>query len=82
MLRLRRKALVILVVLDHGIRSMEIDLLFRSGEDGEPTDRIASLQVLSEPMTPENGLLTHTPKARRHVVAKRSRDTIAALFSS
>ena len=45
-----------------------------------PTDRIATLQVLSEALTPDNGMLTQTMKVRRHVIAEHYQDTIALLF--
>lgn len=58
----------------------ELDRLITRENGCRPCDRIAALQVLSEPMTPENGLLTQTLKVRRHVVAERYRDQIAELF--
>lgn len=45
-----------------------------------PMERVAAFRLMTEPMTPENGLLTHTLKVRRHVVHERFRDAIAAMF--
>ena len=58
----------------------ELDRLVTRENGCRPTDRIATLQVLAEPLTPDNGMLTQTLKVRRHVVAERYRDLIAALF--
>ena len=58
----------------------EVDRLVTRANGCRPTDRIASLQVLAGPLTPENGLLTQTLKVRRHVVAERFADVIAGMF--
>ncbi|MFK7739588.1 MAG: long-chain fatty acid--CoA ligase [Planctomycetota bacterium] len=58
----------------------ELDRVITRENGCRPTDRVATLQVLSEPMTPENGLLTQTLKVRRHVVVERFQSVIDALF--
>ncbi|MEC8651797.1 MAG: AMP-binding protein, partial [Planctomycetota bacterium] len=58
----------------------ELDRLVTRENGCRPTDRIATLQVLAEGLTPDNGLLTQTLKVRRHVVAERYAELIAALF--
>ena len=58
----------------------EIDRLVTRENGCRPTDRVATLQVLAEPLTPDNGMLTQTLKVRRHVIAARYADVIAALF--
>jgi long-chain acyl-CoA synthetase len=45
-------------------------------------DRIGPFQLLEEPFTVENGLLTQTLKVKRNVVSDRYRETIDALFLS
>ena len=64
----------------HKLYRRELDRLVTRDNGCRPTDRIATLQVLSEALTPDNGLLTQTLKVRRHVVAERYADVIAALF--
>lgn len=59
----------------------ELDRLVTRENGCRPTDRIATLQVLAEPLTPDNGMLTQTLKVRRHVIAKHYKDVIDALFS-
>jgi long-chain acyl-CoA synthetase len=56
-----------LLVRDNGIRAI---------------DRVATLRVLAEPLTAENGMLTQTLKVRRHVVAERLAPVIASMFQS
>ena len=46
-----------------------------------PDDRINTFQVLSEPFTMTNGLLTQTLKVRRPLVQERYQDLIRDLFS-
>lgn len=58
----------------------ELDAVMTRDNGCRSCDRVASLQVLAEPMTPENGLLTQTLKVRRHVVVERYRDAIRAMF--
>jgi long-chain acyl-CoA synthetase len=58
----------------------ELDRLITRENGCRLTDRIATVQVLSDALTPDNGLLTQTLKVRRHVVAERYADVIAALF--
>ena len=58
----------------------ELDRLITRENGCRPTDRIATMQVLSDALTPDNGLLTQTLKVRRHVVADRYADIISALF--
>jgi len=59
----------------------ELDRLVTRENGCRPTDRIATLQVLAEPLTPDNGMLTQTLKVRRHVIAKHYKDVIDALFT-
>ena len=66
------------------IRAMyrkELDRLITRENGCRPTDRIATLQVLSEPLTPDNGMLTQTLKVRRHVIAQRYAEVIQSLFT-
>jgi long-chain acyl-CoA synthetase len=58
----------------------ELDRLVTRENGCRPTDRVATLQVLAEPLTAENGMLTQTLKVRRHVVAERYKDVIAQMF--
>jgi long-chain acyl-CoA synthetase len=58
----------------------ELDRIVTRENGCRPTDRIATLQVLSDALTPDNGLLTQTLKVRRHVVAERYADLIESLF--
>ncbi|MFM7325293.1 MAG: hypothetical protein ACKO4L_10270 [Nodosilinea sp.] len=46
-----------------------------------PDDRIGPFQLLAEPFSVENGLLTQTLKVRRAVVTERYRDMIEAMFT-
>jgi long-chain acyl-CoA synthetase len=41
---------------------------------------VTAFRVLAEPMTPENGLLTHTLKVRRHIVAERCAPLLTSMF--
>ena len=59
----------------------ELDRLITRDNGCRPTDRVATLQVLSEPLTPDNGMLTQTMKIRRHVITKRYADVIQSLFA-
>lgn len=58
----------------------ELDRLITRENGCRPTDRVATLQVLSDALTPDNGMLTQTLKVRRHVVAERYADVISAMF--
>ncbi len=58
----------------------ELDRMMTRENGCRAVERIGALRVLSEPMTPENGLLTQTLKVRRHVVAERYGDVIARMF--
>lgn len=58
----------------------EIDRLLVRENGLRPCERVTSMCVLAEPLTPENGLLTQTLKVRRHVVAQRYADAIAVMF--
>ncbi|MEB3179602.1 MAG: long-chain fatty acid--CoA ligase, partial [Nostocaceae cyanobacterium] len=44
-------------------------------------DEIVVFELIKEPFTMENGLLTQTLKIRRNVVAERYRDLIARMFA-
>lgn len=59
----------------------ELDRLITRENGCRPTDRIATLQILAEPLTPDNGMLTQTMKVRRHVIAERYKGVIDALFA-
>ena len=59
----------------------ELDRLVTRENGCRPTDRVATLQVLSDGLTPDNGMLTQTMKVRRHVIAERYADVIASLFA-
>lgn len=59
----------------------ELDRLVSRDAGFRPVDRIAAFCVLLEPLTPENGLLTHTLKVRRHLVHERYAALIAQLFA-
>lgn len=58
----------------------ELDRLITRENGCRPTDRVATLQVLADPLTPDNGMLTQTMKVRRHVIAEHYADVIASLF--
>ncbi len=59
----------------------ELDRLLVRENGCRPSDRVTKFVVLAEPLTPENGMLTHTLKVRRHVVAARYATSIAAMFT-
>lgn len=65
----------------HALFRRELDRLMTRENGCRPIDRIATLRVLAEPMTPENGLLTQTMKVRRHVVVERYRHVLDGMFS-
>lgn len=46
-----------------------------------PDDRVGPFQLLSEPFTIENGMMTQTLKVRRPIVTERYRGMIDAMFS-
>lgn len=58
----------------------ELDRLVCRETGFRPIDRVATFTVLLEPLTTENGLLTHTLKVRRHIVHERFAPVIAAMF--
>ena len=64
----------------HTLMRAELDRLLTRQNGLRPCDRVATLRVLAEPLTPENGMLTQTLKVRRHVVAQHHAARIAALF--
>lgn len=72
--RLRCKAV-------HELYRRELDQLVCRATGFRSIDHIATFCVLHEPLTPENGLLTHTLKVKRHVVQERFAAQIAGLFS-
>jgi long-chain acyl-CoA synthetase len=47
-----------------------------------PDDRIATIELIAEPFSIENGLLTQTMKIRRLVVMERYQETIDRMFDS
>ncbi|MBW4671604.1 MAG: AMP-binding protein [Cyanomargarita calcarea GSE-NOS-MK-12-04C] len=46
-----------------------------------PDDRIGSFQLILEPFSIENGMMTQTLKIRRHVITERYRDIIDGMFA-
>ncbi|MBK8978560.1 MAG: long-chain fatty acid--CoA ligase [Planctomycetes bacterium] len=58
----------------------EIDRLITAENGFRSLERIGGFQLLSEPLTPDNGLLTQTLKVRRHVVHERFAGLIEALY--
>lgn len=64
-----------------GLYRKELDRLITRENGCRPSDRVATLQVLAEELTPDNGMLTQTLKVRRHVIAERFKDVIDSLFS-
>ena len=58
----------------------EIDRLINRDTGFRPFERVASSRVLTEPLTTENGCLTHTLKLRRHVVQEKLGGVIAEMF--
>jgi len=59
----------------------ELDRLITRENGCRPTDRVATLQVLADALTPDNGMLTQTMKLRRHVIAEHYQGVIEQLFS-
>lgn len=47
-----------------------------------PDDRIGPFQLILEPFSMENGMMTRTLKVRRHVVMERFHDTIELMFAA
>jgi long-chain acyl-CoA synthetase len=64
-----------------GLYRKELDRLITRENGCRPSDRVATLQVLAEGLTPDNGMLTQTLKVRRHVIAEHFKDVIDSLFS-
>ncbi|HZN39235.1 MAG TPA: long-chain fatty acid--CoA ligase [Planctomycetota bacterium] len=58
----------------------ELDRLIVRQNGCRPCDRVTAMRVLAEPMTPDNGLLTHTLKVRRHVVVRRFASIIESMW--
>jgi long-chain acyl-CoA synthetase len=58
----------------------ELDRLIVRQNGCRPCDRVMAIRVLAEPLTPDNGLLTHTLKVRRHVVAVRFAPIIESMW--
>jgi long-chain acyl-CoA synthetase len=46
------------------------------------SDQIMKVALLAEPFSAENGMLTHTMKIKRNVVATKYADMIDKMFSS
>lgn len=71
------------VLLSDKVRKLyrrELDRMITRENGCRPTDRVATLQVLSEGLTPDNGMLTQTMKVRRHVITERYASVIKSLF--
>ncbi len=66
----------------HTLMRRELDRLVTRDNGCRPCDRVTTLRVLAEPLTPENGLLTQTMKVRRHVVVERFAATLARMFGT
>ena len=66
----------------HTLLRRELDRLLVRENGLRPCDRVTTLRVLAEPLTPENGLLTQTLKVRRHVVVERFAATLAQMFGT
>jgi long-chain acyl-CoA synthetase len=66
----------------HKLLRSELDRLVTRDNGCRPSERITTFRVLCEPMTPENGLLTHTLKVRRHIAAERFATIIASMFDT
>lgn len=64
----------------HKLLRAELDRLLVRANGCRHHERVVTFRVLAEPLTAENGLLTHTLKVRRHVVAERFAGIIAAMF--
>jgi long-chain acyl-CoA synthetase len=64
----------------HKLLRAELDRLLVRENGCRHHERIVTFRVLAEPLTAENGLLTHTLKVRRHVVAARYAELIATMF--
>jgi long-chain acyl-CoA synthetase len=64
----------------HTLLRRELDRLLVRDNGCRPCDRVTAFRVLAEPMTPENGLLTHTLKVRRHIVAERCAPLLTSMF--
>ncbi len=47
-----------------------------------PDDRIGPFQLILEPFSMENGMMTRTLKVRRHIVMERYHDTIERMFAA
>jgi long-chain acyl-CoA synthetase len=71
------------------LKSKEVQNLFRSELNREvqnrpgyrPDDRISTFELILEPFSIENGMMTQTLKIRRPVIAERYRDMIDAMFA-
>lgn len=64
----------------HSLMRRELDRLLVRDNGCRPCDRVTTFRVLAEPMTPENGLMTHTLKVRRHVVNERYGPLLSSMF--
>ncbi|MGB6294690.1 MAG: long-chain fatty acid--CoA ligase, partial [Rivularia sp. (in: cyanobacteria)] len=47
-----------------------------------PDDRIGPFQLILEPFSMENGMMTRTLKVKRHIVMERYHDTIERMFAA
>lgn len=65
----------------HRLLRGELDRLLVRENGARPCERVVTFTVLAEPLLVENGLLTHTLKVKRHVVAQRYAALIAAMFA-
>jgi long-chain acyl-CoA synthetase len=68
---------------DERVQKLFRDELGREVKDRpgyRPDDRVGPFQLILEPFSVENGLLTQTLKVRRPVVTERYRDMINAMF--
>ena len=47
-----------------------------------PDDRIGPFQLILEPFSMENGMMTRTLKVKRHIVMEHYHDTIEQMFAA
>jgi long-chain acyl-CoA synthetase len=59
----------------------ELDRELRHQCQSHPHERIVPFRLISQPFSPENGMLTQTLKIKRHVVMERYGDLIEEMFS-
>lgn len=74
-------ALSIEELLAHeSVRELLDDEIKRANAEGAPYERVTGFVIVSEPFTPENGMLTQTLKLRRRTIGDAYADRIDALY--